>query len=54
MDFFDGYRRSNDLGEAVQAQNFLEALKGQGFSADEVRDIAWRNAFRFFRKYLSD
>jgi membrane dipeptidase len=54
MDFFDGYRRSNDLGEAVQAQNFLEALKGQGFSADEVSDIAWRNAFRFFRKYLSD
>ena len=53
-DYLEGYEeeQKHDLFCAKDAQNFLSALQEEGFTEEEIKDIAYRNAFRFFRENL--
>lgn len=42
----------HDLVSPDQAQNFIRGLEKEGFSEDEIKDIAYRNVFRFLRQYM--
>ena len=46
--------KRHDLSSAKQAQNFLQALREEGFSEEEIRDIAYRNAVRFLKENLPE
>lgn len=52
MDYFPDASNDNDIHSASQAQNFLHALKKEGFSDQEIEGIAWKNVFRFLRENL--
>ena len=54
MDFihFLKEKEETDICNASMAQNFIEALRREGFSEEETEDIAWRNAFRFLKDNL--
>lgn len=43
----------DDLGSVGDLQVLLEALDQSSFSADEVKSICWRNAYRALSKSLS-
>jgi membrane dipeptidase len=47
-----GSRQNHDLHSPEQTQNFIEGLKEEGFSEDEIKDIAYRNVLRFLKKYM--
>ena len=42
----------HDLYDPEQAQNFIEGLKAEGFSEEEIADIAWRNVYHFLQDNL--
>lgn len=41
-----------DLQDASQSQNLVRALRDNGFSSDQIEQIAWKNAQRFFSENL--
>lgn len=43
---------SHDLHEPENGQNFIRGLQEAGFTDEEIRDIAYRNVFRFLQKYM--
>ncbi|MEE1410577.1 MAG: membrane dipeptidase [Bulleidia sp.] len=43
---------SHNLHGPLDAQNFIEGLKEVGFNEEEIKDIAYRNVFRFLQKYM--
>ncbi len=45
-------RETHDLASPDQGQNFIEGLRAEGFSEEEIKDIGYRNVFRFLKKYL--
>lgn len=50
MDFLG--RDSYDISSADKTQNFIQSLYEVGFTEEEVKDIAYRNAIRFLKEYL--
>ena len=44
--------KSYDIFAPEQAQNFIKGLYNEGFSEQEVYDIACGNVIRFLRQYL--
>jgi membrane dipeptidase len=54
IDFLEDYShfQETDISSAEKAQNLISALAAEGFSEEQIEDIAWRNAFRFFRENL--
>lgn len=42
----------HDMASPEQTQNFIEGLRKEGFSEDEIKDIAYRNVLRFLDKYM--
>lgn len=57
MDFMEGADSkpspmAQGLEDASKAQNFIEALKLENFSDQEIAAIAYENAENFLRKYL--
>jgi membrane dipeptidase len=50
MDFLEGFQRNGiDLDNASQSQNLIEALRGEGFSENELKAIAWDNIIAFLK-----
>lgn len=47
-----GNKDSHNLHGPEDAQNFIDGLKEVGFSEEQIRDIAYRNVFRFLEKYM--
>ena len=47
-----GADEHHDLVSPEQAQNFIRGLEAEGFSEDEIKDIAYRNVFRFLKQYM--
>lgn len=50
-----GYYNSPDthnLHDPQDAQRFIEGLKEEGFSEEEIADIAYRNVFNFLKKWM--
>ena len=45
-------RETHDLASPAQGQNFIEGLRAEGFSEEEIKDIGYRNVFRFLKKYM--
>ena len=43
---------SHNLHGPLDAQNFIDGLKEVGFNEEEIKDIAYRNVFRFLEKYM--
>lgn len=43
---------SHDVSSPEQAQNFIEGLRAEGFTEDEIKDIAYRNVLRFLKEYM--
>ncbi len=54
LDYLDEYAEEpkHDLCCTKDAQNFLAALKEEGFTEEEIKDIAYRNAVRFLKENL--
>lgn len=53
FDFMDFLGRDRyDISSADQAQNLIRGLSETGFSEEEIKNIAYRNAFRFLRENL--
>lgn len=53
MDFYDDadtYGSIKTLSNATQAQNFVEELRNQGFSENEMRKICYENALRIVQQ----
>ena len=42
----------HDLVSPDQSQNFIRGLREEGFCEDEIKDIAYRNVFRFLKQYM--
>ena len=53
-DYLAGYEteQKHDLFCAKDAQNFLSALMEEGFTQEDIKDIAYRTAFRIFIENL--
>ena len=49
---FDGIDGPHQLETAADMPLLAEALRREGFTEDEVEDIYWRNAYRFFENNL--
>lgn len=47
-----GSKQSHDLRSPEQTQNFIEGLREEGFSEEEIKDIAYRNVLRFLEEYM--
>ncbi len=47
-----GNHDSHDIHEPEEAQNFIAGLEAEGFSSEEIADIAYRNVIRFLQKWL--
>ena len=45
-------REKHDLASPEQGQNFIEGLRAEGFTEEEIKDIGYRNVFRFLKKYM--
>lgn len=52
MDYLGEEDSTADITKAEEAQNFLKALQEEHFSEEEIKDIAYRNAFRFLKENL--
>ena len=54
VDYIEEYRNlpKHDLSTAKDAQSFPAALKEEGFTEEEILDIAYRNAHRFLKENL--
>ena len=53
FDFTDYYGEGkHDISGPEKAQAFIEGLRANGFSKDEIKDIAYRNVLRFLQKYM--
>ena len=42
----------HDIYGPSQAQNFVEGLKAEGFNAQEIEDICYRNVLNFLKKHM--
>lgn len=47
-----GANEHHDLVSPEQTQNFIQGLRAVGFKEDEIKDIAYRNVFRFLKTYM--
>ena len=54
MDFWPGYEDKyiEEMRNASEVQNFIQALKNHHFSDDEIERIAYKNVIEKFYEYL--
>lgn len=52
MNYYPEPKEKTNIDSAFKAQNFIKALKQVGFNDEEIKDIAYRNAYRFLKNNL--